>query len=262
MWNPTDPGREIDWGRTSEDYAAWRPGYPDSFWRRLEALDVAVAGRRVLDLATGTGVIARPLAARGCAVTGVDVAANQVEQARELAARDGLDVDFRVSPAEETGLPDASFDLITASQCWPYFDRERVLAEARRLLVPGGRLMTCHVCWLALEDDIPRRSEELVLKHNPAWTAAGYEGRVPAFPHWIGEGFDLVAMFWYDEELPFTRESWRGRLRACRGVGAALSPEEVARFDEEHAALLEATVAESFTVRHRIDAHVVTPSAS
>jgi hypothetical protein len=64
-------------------------------------------------------------------------------------------------------------------------------------------------------------------------------------------------MFWYDEEIAFTRESWRGRIRASRGIGAALNDGEIAAFDAEHDALLRRSVGERFTVRHRLDAHLL-----
>ncbi|MGH7162942.1 MAG: hypothetical protein ACREID_05615, partial [Planctomycetota bacterium] len=49
-----DGDRVIDWGRASRDYALFRPDFPASFWRRLDALDVARPGLRVLDLGSGT----------------------------------------------------------------------------------------------------------------------------------------------------------------------------------------------------------------
>ena len=57
-----DSGKEIDWGKTSKDYARFRPGPPDSFFRKLSALDVGLKGQKVLDLGTGTGVIAHQFA--------------------------------------------------------------------------------------------------------------------------------------------------------------------------------------------------------
>ncbi len=69
----------------------------------------------------------------------------------------------------------------------------------------------------------------------------------------------MKGMFVYDERIPFTIESWRGRIRACRGVGAALSEDEVKRFDEEHEKLLISTVDNEFTILHRIDAHIFEP---
>ena len=69
----------------------------------------------------------------------------------------------------------------------------------------------------------------------------------------------VAAMFWFDADVPFTRAGWRGRMRACRGVGAALPDGDVAAFDAALAAWLEANTAPTFTVRHRIDAHLFTP---
>ncbi len=72
------------------------------------------------------------------------------------------------------------------------------------------------------------------------------------------DDFKVFGFFFYDESISFTRESWRGRIRACRGVGAAMTPEEVEKFDREHANLLEEmTEQESFSIVHRIDAHLM-----
>jgi hypothetical protein len=68
-------------------------------------------------------------------------------------------------------------------------------------------------------------------------------------------------MFWFDVDVPFTRESWRGRMRACRGVGAALAIAAVDAFDRALAAWLDANAPPRFTVRHRVDAHVFDPSS-
>lgn len=255
-----DQGRPIDWGKTSSDYAVYRPGYPASFFRKLAALGVGIPGQRILDLGTGTGVLARVFAAQGCRVIGADIAANQIAEAQRLAAEQGAPVEFRVAPAENTGLPASSFDIITAAQSWLYFDKNRAIPEVLRLLAPEGCLTTCHFCWLPRRDEIARRTEELVLTFNPKWSAGNWSGDIPPQPEWSREKFRVRAMFFYDEPIPFTRAAWRGRIRACRGVGATLSAAEVDRFDAEHAALLEQTVGEKFTVLHRVDCHIFEPA--
>jgi hypothetical protein len=63
-------------------------------------------------------------------------------------------------------------------------------------------------------------------------------------------------VFFYDVDVPFTRESWRGRIRACRGVGAALTVEQVAAFDRGHEELLQRIAGNTFTITHRIDAAI------
>ena len=51
-------------------------------------------------------------------------------------------------------------------------------------------------------------------------------------------------------EVPFTRESWNGRMKACRGVGASLSETEVAAWEQEHLKLLQKIAPETFAVKH------------
>ena len=48
--------------------------------------------------------------------------------------------------------------------------------------------------------------------------------------------------------VPFTKESWHGRMRACRGVGASLSEEELVKWDREHTELLDRIAPEQFDV--------------
>jgi SAM-dependent methyltransferase len=249
-----DPGRVIDWGRTSRDYATHRPGPPLSLFDRLASFGVGINGQRILDLGTGTGAIARGFARRGAAVVDVDVAANQVREARRLS--EGLDARFAVARAEALPFPPRAYDAASANQCWLYFDHPATLRELSRVLVPGGLLAVSHFSWLA-SDPIAKATEALVLSVNPAWTGAGFIGDIgPTVPDWA-RGLSFVGLLAYDEAIPFTREGWRGRIRACRGIGASLPDDQVAAFDREHAMLLERMAPERFTVRHRVDAHVV-----
>lgn len=254
-----DPGRAIDWGCTSGDYAAHRPGPPQRLYALLALLEVGLPGQRLLDLGTGTGLVAREFARRGARVCGTDIAPGQIETARAEARREGLSIDFQVAPAEACPYPAASFDVVSASQSWMYFDPDRAIAETKRVLKPGGVLVTTHFSWLPQADAVAHASEELVLKFNPAWRGAHWSGAVPSVPAWSANRATVRAMFWFDAAVPYTRESWRGRMRACRGVGATLTPAEVAAFDAEHAALLARITPDAFSVLHRVDAHLLQP---
>jgi SAM-dependent methyltransferase len=256
----TDGGNVIDWGKTSRDYSTWRPNYPDRFFRLLETLSVGVPGQRILDLGTGVGFLPLRFAQAGALVTGVDIAREQIEEARRRCDAQRLTAEFRIAAAEETDLPSAHFDVVTASQSWLYFDKDRVIAEVKRLLKPDGVLLTSHFSWLPRQDAVAKASEQLILQHNPKWTAADWSGEVPFIPKWAEDHFQLHAMFVFDEAIPFTWESWRGRIRACRGIGATLGPEQVEAFDQDHQALLRAITPDRFSVLHRVDAHLFRPA--
>jgi SAM-dependent methyltransferase len=96
-------------------------------------------GIRVLDVACGTGNLALPAARRGAVVTGVDIAPNLVEQARENAKREGLNVQFDEGDAENLSYADASFDAVVTMFGAMFAPRPDVTAaEMKRVVRPGG----------------------------------------------------------------------------------------------------------------------------
>ncbi len=251
-----DAGRAIDWGRTSADYDRFRPGPPDSFYAKLEALDLGLPGQRVLDLGTGTGLLARRFAAQGADVAAVDISADQLAAGQAAARRDGVQVAFAQAPAEVLPFRDGCFDVVTANQCWIYFDLQLLLPELLRVMAPDARLLVSHFSFIPHLDATVRASEALVLEHNPDWTGAGFDGVIKAPARWSLDRFDLVGLFVYDEQIPFSRESWRGRMRALRGIAASLTEAEVDAFDQAHDRLLAELAGDRFSIWHRIHAHI------
>jgi SAM-dependent methyltransferase len=98
-------------------------------------------GMHVLDVACGTGNTALPAARRGAIVTGVDIASNLIEQARERAAQENLSVTFDEGDAEHLQYGDASFDVVVSMFGAMFAPRPEVVAsELARVLKPGGLL--------------------------------------------------------------------------------------------------------------------------
>lgn len=67
----------------------------------------------------------RHLALRGCVVTGLDPSVQMMEGARALDEQAGVKVTYMQGNAENTGLPDAAFDVVTAGNCWHWFDSHK-----------------------------------------------------------------------------------------------------------------------------------------
>ena len=94
------------------------------------------------------------------------------------------------------------------------------------------------------------QQKRIILKYSPSWSGAG-EHRHPIWiPDCAYEYFELEDHEEYDLKVPFTRESWHGRMKASRGVGASLNQQELAKWDAEHKKMLEKNAPESFEILH------------
>ena len=112
--------------------------YPDEAEAFINRLHLQ-PGMKVLDVACGTGNLALPAARAGADVTGVDIAPNLVEQARENAKREGLNAKFDEGDAEALPYEDASFDGVVTMFGAMFAPRpELVAAELKRVCRPGG----------------------------------------------------------------------------------------------------------------------------
>ena len=243
-----DGGKAFDWGKTSSDYAKYRDIYPKEFYEKVVSRNLCINGQKVLDLGTGTGVIPRNMYSYGAKWTGTDISKEQIEHAKILS--EGMDIEYYANSAETLDFPENTFDIITACQCFWYFDHELIMPNLYKLLKKDGRILVLYMAWLPFEDRIAGESEKLVLKYSPEWSGAR-ETMHPIFiPECYKEKFDLIYHDEYKLNVKFTRESWNGRMKACRGVGASLTSEEIQSWEKEHLELLEKIAPEEFEILH------------
>lgn len=98
-------------------------------------------GSRILDVACGTGNTAIPSARKGGTVTGVDIATNLLEQARQRASTEKLEIRFEEGDAEELAYKDGEFDIVLSMYGAMFAPRpDRVAAELVRVCRPGGMI--------------------------------------------------------------------------------------------------------------------------
>jgi ubiquinone/menaquinone biosynthesis C-methylase UbiE len=118
------------------DYANYRPHYPASFFAELAK--AAPGHERAWDCATGNGQAAEGLAPYFTEVVATDASAQQIAAAEAMTQP--VNVQFAVAPANASGLPDASVDVLLVAQAAHWFDLPGFYAEAERVLRPGGVL--------------------------------------------------------------------------------------------------------------------------
>jgi SAM-dependent methyltransferase len=243
-----------DFGRTSSDYARHRAGFPPELVERLAAQGIARPGMRVVDLGTGTGSLARLFAQQGCEVIGVDIAGPLLDQARRLDREFGVHVEYVEARAELTGLPGGKFDVVSAGQCWHWFDRTAAAREVARLLADGGSIVIAHFDWLPSAGNMVAATEEIILHHTPTWPFADGTG---LYPRWLVDlqtaGFIEIETWSFDIDVSYTHEDWVGRVRASAPVAGTLDARGVALCSDELAAMLTDRFPEDpVSVPHRV----------
>ncbi|KYC35115.1 methyltransferase [Scytonema hofmannii PCC 7110] len=249
---------KIDFGATASDYAKHRAGFPSSLFNRLSEYGIGLPGQKVVDIGTGTGTLARSFAMRGCHVIGIDPSTSLLEQAKQLDLANNINVDYRLATAENTGLEESSADVVTAGQCWHWFDRSRAIQEVIRILKANGCIAIAHFDWIPLKGNVVEATENLIQAYNSDWNLGGGNGLYPLWLRDLGEGgFREIRTFSYDVFVPYSHEDWRGRIRASAGVGASLEKDKVEEFDHELAELLQSQFPiPILQVQHRVFAAI------
>jgi len=129
-------------GATYDEMVHFATWGRDKQWKE-ELLSLMEEPKRVLDLASGTGILSFEMANRfGCHVTGVELREEYCREAREDAAARGIDdIRFIVSPAEHF-LIDETFDHITSCYIPKYIrELDTLVANMTRMLEPGGLML-------------------------------------------------------------------------------------------------------------------------
>jgi ubiquinone/menaquinone biosynthesis C-methylase UbiE len=194
-----------------EDYVRFRPGYPPEL---ITALLEGLGDPRSLnaaDIGSGTGIFTRLLLERGVAVSGVEPNAG-MRRAAEGALHSSENFTSVAGSAEDSGLADASIDLLTAAQAFHWFPNARTRTEFARILKPGGRLA---LIWnrRRVREPFQRAYEALLREFAPEYGKVNHlaltDDEIAAF---FEPGKMALSTFDNRQQLDF--ESLLGRLRS------------------------------------------------
>lgn len=169
------------------DYATNRPGYPPDLIEMLAGLP----RQRSLawDCGTGNGQAALGLANDFARVIATDASPEQLALARPHPR-----VEYRLAPAEASGLPDRSVDLVTAAQALHWFSFDGFYREARRVLAPGGAIAVWTYNLARVDPGVDRVIDRLA--HQ---TVKSYW---PPERHWVDDEYRTIPFPFDEISLP------------------------------------------------------------
>ena len=204
-------------------YAQFRPHYPEALFAWLAS--ITPSHDLVWDCAAGNGQASVDLARYFARVIATDASAAQIE-----AATPHERVEYRVGPAEESGLPDASLDLLTVAQALHWFDLPRFWREAARVLKPNAILAiwtygVMHIDGTDVDPILQHYYYETIFNDWPAerrLVESGYVGIPMPFPELEVPPFEMQASWDLNELLGYI-STWSGTSRALKaGKGAQI----------------------------------------
>ncbi len=149
----SEPGFKDHFSRQATAYAKFRPQYPKALFAFIAA--ESPNNELAVDCATGNGQAAVALAEFFQSVIALDASATQI-----ASAQPNDRVEYRIAPAEATGLPANSCAAVTVAQALHWFDLEAFYAEARRILLRGGLLVVWAYNYLRVSPEV-----EAILRH-------------------------------------------------------------------------------------------------
>jgi SAM-dependent methyltransferase len=208
------------------DYEAARPSYPpDAVAWLVENLRIE-PGRRVVDLAAGTGKLTRLIAPAGSDLVAAEPVAGMRDTFR--AAVPGIPI--IATTAEQLAFRDASIDAVTVAQAFHWFDHDKTIADLARVLRPGGRVGLVwnardrSVEWVDLVWGIMDRVEKKApWRNHDEWSDSAYAD-LPGF------GELHTARFRHEQAI--TPEAMVQRVASVSHVAVLPDPERAAVLEE------------------------------
>ncbi|WP_042455834.1 class I SAM-dependent methyltransferase [Neobacillus dielmonensis] len=219
----------LDFGQVANSYARSREDIPISLMESLLFRNIYFDGKKVADLGAGTGALTRKIAMRKADVVGIEPSPELIKHAMAFNHTKNFTIPYLPATAEQTGLADSEFDIVTVMRAWHWFDRAKAIKEIKRILKPNGKLIVVDSGFLT-EHELVQQSLAVVSKYaagglRPAGSKADANQRINGFPvewfvEWQQSGFDLTDFYKLNYTVRFTKQEWVHRIRSISWLAA------------------------------------------
>jgi SAM-dependent methyltransferase len=207
-------------GGLASGYDQYRPDYPPEAVEFIVRHCRLTPGKRLVDIGCGTGISTRTMARMGLGVIGIEPNPDMRHQAEGVQSPAGGSPTYLDGRAEATGLPDASADVVMAAQAFHWFKAAAALAEAKRILRPGGWLI---LIWNEPDrnDPFTREYVRLLAEHSPEPAIARHVHSESGEVLLTCPGFEQAGKFEFRHSQYLDRDGLRGRA-----LSASYAPRE------------------------------------
>jgi ubiquinone/menaquinone biosynthesis C-methylase UbiE len=215
--------RHVDFGQVANSYAKSREDIPVTLMDSLFIRNIIFDGKMIADIGAGTGALTRKMAMRKANVMGVEPAKELLEHAIALNRSKNFTIPYKQGTAEDTGLEESKFDIVTVMRAWHWFDRAKAIQEIKRILKAKGTLIVIDSGFLSGGVEV-EKTFEVLPKYvdgglKPPGAKAESKQRINGFPvewfdEWQKSGFELSDFFKINYTVSFTKQEWIERVES------------------------------------------------
>lgn len=194
-------GRAESFGQAAQNYDEFRPQYPDALVETIvNSFDPAQP--RVLDVGSGTGILAKQLRDAGCVVVAVE------PDPQMAAVAEGKSLQVEISTFEDWDPAGQTFDIVSFGQSFHWVDPCVALPHIAKILNPQGTLA---LAWNDIQADgeVGTALHSIVEKLTPSPTSSSEDtaGEHPVFRELRSHGFEATELS-FEDSLNYSRDAW------------------------------------------------------
>lgn len=215
--------KKIDFGKVAKSYAQSRNDIPITLMDSLLIRNITFQGKKVVDVACGTGVLTRKIAMRRAKVEGIDSSEKLLQYAKAMNAKKNFSIPYHLGTAEDTGLLDSEYEIVTVMRAWHWFDRVKALLEIKRILKANGWFIVIDTGFM-IGSPVVEKTMDVLKKYvegglQPAGAKADARQRINGFPiewfeEWSSNGFEVKDFFKLNYKVSFTKKKWIERIES------------------------------------------------